>query len=40
MDKMSIEIPQFSERQVTKRNVLSYIASIYDPLELRHKMET
>ena len=33
-DKINIEIPQFSERQITKRNVLSYIASIYDPLGL------
>ena len=31
MDKTNIGIPQFSERQITKRNVLSYIASIYDP---------
>ena len=33
-DKINIEIPQFSERQITKRNVLSYIASIYNPLGL------
>ena len=25
-DKMNIEIPQFSERQITKRQELSYIA--------------
>ena len=33
-DKMNIEIRQFNERQITKRNILSYIASIYDPLGL------
>ena len=33
-DKINIEIPEFSERQITKRNVLSYVASIYDPLGL------
>ena len=30
-EKINMEIPQFSERQIMKRNVLSYIASIYDP---------
>ena len=33
-DKLNNEISQFSERQITKRNVLSCIASIYDPLGL------
>ena len=33
-DKINIEISQFSERQITKRNKLIYIASIYDPLGL------
>ena len=33
-DKINIEIPQFSERQITKRQELSYIASIYDLLRL------
>ena len=33
-DKVYIEIPQFSEKQITKRKILSYIASIYDPLGL------
>ena len=33
-ENINIEIPQFSERQITKRNVLNYIASIYDPLRL------
>ena len=34
MDKINIETPQFSEREITKRNVLSYIASIYNTLGL------
>ena len=33
-DKINIEILQFSERQITKRNIISYIAYIYDPLGL------
>ena len=33
-DKLNIKISQFSERQITKRNVLSCIASIYNPLGL------
>ena len=31
---MSILVPEFSEKLITKRNVLSYIASIYQPLGL------
>ena len=31
-EKINIEIPQFIERQITKRNELSDIASIYNPL--------
>ena len=33
-DKLSIVVPEFDEKLTTKRNVLSYIASIYDPLGL------
>ena len=33
-DKINIDILQFSKRQRTKTNVLSYIASIYDPFGL------
>ena len=31
-DNLSIVVPEFNEKLITKRNVLSYIASIYDPL--------
>ena len=34
MSKINIEIPQLSKRQITKRNVLSYIESINDHLGL------
>ena len=33
-DKINIKIKHFSERQITKRNVLSYAASIYESLGL------
>ena len=32
-DKLSISIPNFQQR-VTKRNILSYVASIYDQLSI------
>ena len=31
---MSIAVPEFNKKLITKRNILSYIASIYDPLGL------
>ena len=31
---LSIVVPEFNEKLITKRNVLSYIASIYDLLGL------
>ena len=34
MSKINIEIPQLSKRQITKRNLLSYIESINDHLGL------
>ena len=33
-DNWSIFVPEFNEKLIIKRNVLSYIASIYDPLGL------
>ena len=33
-DNLPIAVPEFNEKLITKRNVLSYIASIYDPLDL------
>ena len=33
-DKVNIKIVNFSENMLTKRNVLSYITSIYDHLGL------
>ena len=33
-DNFSIVVPEFNEKLKTKRNVLNYIASIYDPLGL------
>ena len=33
-DNLSIVVPEFNEKLITKRNVLSYIASIYDTLGL------
>ena len=33
-NNLSIALPQFNEKLITKRNVLSYIAYIYDPLGL------
>ena len=32
-EKLSISIPKFQQK-VTKRNILSYVSSIYDPLEI------
>ena len=31
---MSIVVPEFNEKLIAKRNVSSYIVSIYDPLGL------
>ena len=33
-DNLSTVVPEFNEILITKRNFLSYIASIYDPLGL------
>ena len=33
-ESLSIVVPEFNEELITKRNVLSYIASIYEPLGL------
>ena len=33
-NNLSIVVPEFDEKLITKRNVLSYIASIYEPLGL------
>ena len=33
-DNLSIVVPEFNEKLIIKRNVLSYIASIYNPLGL------
>ena len=33
-ESVSIVVPEFNEELTTKRNVLSYIASIYEPLGL------
>ena len=33
-DNLPVVVPEFNRKLITKRNVLSYIASIYDPLGL------
>ena len=33
-DNLTVVLPEFNEKLITKRNVLSYITYIYDPLGL------
>ena len=33
-DNLPVVVPEFNEKLITKRNVLTYIASIYDQLGL------
>ena len=34
LDNLPVAVPELNEKLITKRNILSYIASIYDPLGL------